>query len=304
MTSILKMLAVVMVVGVLFTGALALAVDYAWDCTGFCTGAWTTGSSWTASDNGYPDDANDNASITSSTNIITYNSGSALTINNLTLAGASPTKRKLHIKDADLTVANLDLDDYAELDLDEDLTVNGDTLLSGSIWIDQTEADMNVTAVFIDGKTALHLTQDATSCFCATTLTIDAEAADAPRKFELDGGTITLGSMSPLTIKSDTDAPNRRATLWLRNGEIAFGTTSQFLIVGGDTSAKRVELDLDQDVDVQRPSGLTTMYGYVDVDVASGKHFNTAKLVIIGPAVLKVEAGSGAGLFAFTGETL
>ncbi|MCH7700831.1 MAG: hypothetical protein IID37_04015 [Planctomycetes bacterium] len=136
MKSILGIVAIALVICVLFTGALALATDFVWGCPGqLCSTSWTEEIDWQQG-SGFPDDANDNASITSAGYLINYDPDSALTINNLTLTGDSPTWRKLHIRDAALTVNDLHLNDYAELDIDDDLTVEGEMIISGDLKID------------------------------------------------------------------------------------------------------------------------------------------------------------------------
>lgn len=101
MESIFKIVAMALVIGVLFTGAVALATDFVWD-GGFTTDdGWTRPQNWQL-DSGYPDDTGDNATIADVTphSTCTFDSGSALTIGNLEVTGDSPTWMKLHVKDA------------------------------------------------------------------------------------------------------------------------------------------------------------------------------------------------------------
>ena len=63
-------------------------------------------------------------------------------------------------------------------------------------------------------------------------------------------------------------------------------------ITGGSSAARRAELDLDEDLALGL--GLATgMTGYVKIDIAANKTFDTRILGLAGPCVLKVTTGSG-----------
>ena len=303
MTSILKIVGVVMVVGVLCVGTMALAADFVWDANSVQT-SWLTPAHWDLDDS-YPQNANDNATIDAAGNLCTFDPGSDVTINNLTLAGASPTKRKLHIKDGTLTAETFDLQDYAELDVDADLTVNSRATLSGSVWIDVANG-VTFTAkdgagnihdgIFVDGtQTRLILTTGSTGTLEAWGIRIDANAANEQRALKLNGGTLAIKPSEYLWIESDPDADNKRAKFWLAVGGIDFGTSNWIQLVGGGSNARRAEMDLDQDLTLLQ-NGFTIIKGYVTIDIAAGKMFTSSVTTISGtggPAVLTVTSGSG-----------
>lgn len=312
--------AIVLGVCLLFTGALALATDFVWDGDGPLLGEeelalWTGPFHWDQG-SGYPDDANDNATITDPdpSSTCTYSPSSGLTINDLTLGGASPTKMKLHIKDQSLITYELLLQDYAELDADANLSVLQHTEISGSVWIDVATgvvvnllaSGQNHPAMHVESAQArLNLTTTGTAVVSTAGILIDADAANASRGLKLNGGTLTLGSFSEIGIKSDPDADNKRAKFWLATGSIAasdFGTYVE--MEGGGSAARRAELDLDQDLamgtNVGYP-GFIVIEGYASIDIAAGKKF-TAPTLTIGDAagnlaaVVKLTGASGAAI--------
>lgn len=290
MTSIFRIVAVAMVVGVLCVGAVALATDFTWDSP-LASASWLTATNWDQ-DSGFPDDANDNAAINSGGGLCTYDPHSALTINDLVISGDSPTKRKLHVKNQELTVETLDLNDYGELDLDRTLTVNTGTTMSGTIWITATGVALKTGDLTIDGNTILNLTTTLNGIVEPGHITIDAEAADAARSFKLVGGDISFPPERGLFIISDDEADNRRAKFWLASGTVSFANQSAISITGGSSAARRAELDLDEDLALG--VGLATgMTGHVKIDIAANKTFDTRILGLAGPCVLQVTTGSG-----------
>lgn len=304
MHSKLKLVAIVTVVAVLCVGVVALTTDFIWDANTANT-SWVRETNWHL-DSSYPQNANDNATIDAAGFLCTFDPGSDVTINDLTLGGASPTKRKLHLEDGTLTVTGvLTLNDYAHVVLDaaQTLTVQDKTLMSGSIWIDLTDVDFNAHDIVIEGPTTrLTMTESGIegSVITGLTLTIDASAANAARSFRFDGGEfgrIDLGCFGKVTIKSDLDDDNHRAKFWLAAGHITTGNGAvQITIVGGDSPARRVELDLDVFWGGgSGVNGLTTMTGYVSIDLADDAPLGFGRLVI-GPGQVKVVAGSNAAL--------
>ena len=67
-------------------------------------------------------------------------------------------------------------------------------------------------------------------------------------------------------------ADNRRAKLWLVDGTIYSTSDYTTEIVGGSSTPRRVEFDLDQDWSIS--TSLSTMTGYVSVDVAVNVQFS------------------------------
>lgn len=206
---------------------------------------------------------------------------------------------KLHIRDNALTVTDLDLNDYAQLDIDSGtgLTVSGSTSLSGRIWV-IADSTFNAGDVTIDSSSAV-LDLSGNLGMAVESLKLDAEAANASRAFKINGGPLGVinAGLSEVRLISDNDESNRRAKLWVATGTLTFGCGSDLVLIGGDAFSKRVELDLDQDMTVG-VVGVTTMTGHISVDIAEGKVFKTSTLSISGPAILTVATGPNARLEA------
>ncbi|MCH7703005.1 MAG: hypothetical protein IID37_15085 [Planctomycetes bacterium] len=312
MTSIFKVMAVVAVVGVLCVGAVALATDFAWDANTANTN-WRTVNNWDL-DSSFPQNDTDNADITSGGNTCTLNDTGALVVNRITLGGASPTKRKLHIKNGVLVADELLLQDYADVDVDQSFTILEDTQISDNVWIDVANGvAFQLATVTQDhpalrvksAQAVLNLKTTGTGVFKVEGILVDADAANASRGLKLDGGTLTLGSFSEIELKSDPDTDNQRAKFWLATGSIAaedFGTYVE--MEGGGSIDTGAELDLDQDLAMGTNAtypGFIVIEGYASIDIAANKKF-TAPTLTIGDAagmlaaVVDLRAASGAAI--------
>ena len=300
-TTKLLSLAMIVLVGTLCVGVVALATDFIWDASTTNT-RWVTRNNWDQN-SGHPDDVNDNATIEAARFLCTYDPGSALTINNLGLAGASPTKRKLHIKDAALTVDGVaTLGDYAELDVDQNLTID-DTDMSGGIWIDvadSTTADLGTTVDVLGtaGATGISCILDVednnSGALTMATLTVDAAAGDVARGLKVVGSNSTLEVTTKLALKSKQAAETKRAKLWVGAGMTvdisAAGDPNSVLEVdGGDSSSRRAELDIDDTLTAEETQFKS---GYAAIDVAPGKTAKGGDVIFEAGAIL-VKTGSG-----------
>ena len=157
--------------------------------------------------------------------------------------------------------------------------------------------------IVIDGPaTRLTLTESGSSAITGFSLTIDAAAANERRLFKFHGGPGAVISLVPggqMTIKSDLDDDNRRAKFWLADGGILFGTGPGGFttIIGGNSPARRAELDLDVGwAGAMGLNALTSMTGHVSFDLADGVHAQFGRLIIGGPANVTVVAGTDAEL--------
>ena len=215
----------------------------------------------------YPQNANDNATIDDAGFLCTFDPGSDLTINNLALGGASPTKRKLHIKDAALTVANLDLNDYAELDVDQDLTVTGTTTLAGDVFIEvavSTTFDMEDVAVAGASTSVGGL---GIGTIKADEVVIDAETDGASRTLKWSAGTLDIENQ--LSLTSSQTANTYIAKLWVYKGTFAIAAAAGngvLKVDGGNDPSRRAELDIDGPLTAEQTDFED---GYVTIDVAS-----------------------------------
>ncbi|MCH7719573.1 MAG: hypothetical protein IH988_01100 [Planctomycetes bacterium] len=279
MTSILKMVGVVMVVGVLCVAGAALATDFIWDGDGLlphegAPALWTEPFHWVQGSS-YPLNTNDNATVTDPypSSTCTYNPSPGVSINKLTVGGVSPTKMKLHVRDASLTVQALDLDNYAELDLDQNLTATTGTTLSGTVWLDVaslTTTDLENVAV--DGATTT-LAATTSGTLKANDVVIDADAAGASRALKFRGGTWDIENQ--LSLKSSQTANTYIAKFWLDTGLVA----PAFLrLDAGDHWTRGIELDIDQNLTVGTDS--ESLGGYTRISIAPAKTLNTKKLVL------------------------
>ncbi|MCH7720917.1 MAG: hypothetical protein IH988_07990 [Planctomycetes bacterium] len=301
----MKIVGVVMAVGVLCVVVVALATDFVWDGDGplpyeGAPALWTGPFHWDQGSS-YPQNANDNATITDPdpSSTCTYDPLSALTINDLVISGDSPTKMTLNLQDESLTVSTLSLGHYAQVDIDSlsGLTVSGSTSLSGRIWV-IADSTFNAGDVTIDSSSAV-LDLSGNLGMSAESLKLDAETANASRAFKINGGTLGIINVGLQEVRliSDNDETNRRAKLWVATGGLTFGCASNLVLIGGDAFSKRVELDLDQDMTVG-VVGSTTMSGYVSIDIADNKVLKASTLTISGPAIVGVVAGTNARLEA------
>lgn len=275
----LGIVAIALVVCASFTAGPALATDYEWGCTGFCVGGtnWTAPLNWLQA-SGYPDDSGDNATVADVVfqSTCTFDDSTARTINNLTVTGDSPTKMTLHIKDAALTVANMDLEDYAELDVDKDLTATTGTTLLGKVWIDvASSTTVDLEDVDVDGAVGLKtvLTATTSGTLKAYDVVIDAEADGAARTLRFLGGTWDIEN--ELSLESSQIANSYDAKFWLSTGSV---TPEYLRINGGDDATRRVEMDIDQDFTIGTDT--EAIGGRYQITVASGKTMNTKKLVL------------------------
>lgn len=315
MKSSFKLVAMVMVVGILCVGVLALATDFVWDINTVDTN-WRTINNWDL-DSSYPQNFNDNADITSGGNTITMNDTSTLLVNRITLGGASPTKRKLHVKDAAILAKELHLQDYAEIDADKDLIVLNHTEISGNVWIDIAdnttvtlqEVDQDTHALHVESSQArLILTTGSGALLTVEGILIDADTANAARSLKVDGGAVLVPTGGVLEIRSDTAADNKRAKLWIAGGTFDMQAGANIEMIGGSTNARRAELDLDVSVTVNKLDiydGIIDIDGYAAIDLAANKTLCTPLLRLgyaSGGAVATLVTGSGASMKVNTAE--
>jgi len=281
-------------------GSAVLAAQFHWKGNASAQNLWTVAGDWCG---GAVPSGNDAAvylslnpsGCASPSSMCILDTTSTTTVEDMIITGDSPTKMTFNVRDVDLNVTDLDLNDYADLDADQDLIVSGGTSMAGDIWVN-ADGDVWTGLLTIDGsQTRLYLTASSAT-FVVHDLVIDANAANAPLTFKLNGGVLDLGDNSnDIIVKSDLDEDNKRAKLWLNTGEFNFGNFSAMVITGGVGSVRRAELDLDEDV-ILNNNGVVYMTGDVAVDIAANKTFHTEKLIIEGPSVVRVNAGSGAKL--------
>jgi len=287
-------------------GVVALATNFVWDGDGLLpeVGApalWMQADQW-VQNSGHPNNSNDNATLAdvvpSATS--TFNRTSATTINNLDIAGSSPTKMTLHLRDAALTVANLDLDDYSQLDLDYDFTVNGVTTMYREIWVDVASSkicdfeDVDVT------YSATHLHATTSGTLRANEVTIDTEADAAQRGLLFSGGTWEIDNK--LTLRAEQgDAGTNKAALWLVAGtmNIVIGGSAKGLleIDGGDHLDRKVGLDIDGTLTAEETQFLGDAEdagdaSYVTIDVASNLTAKGGDVIFKAGAIVS-KSGSG-----------
>ena len=320
MNSRFKIAAMVMVVGVLCVAGVAPATDFVWDGDGLlphegAPALWTEPLHWVQASS-YPLNTNDNATVTDPypSSTCTYNPSPGVWINQLTVGGVSPTKMTLHVRDDTLIANEMYLQDYAELDVDQNVSVFDHTELSGDVWVDvaagktfnalaqgHPHAAVHVKSAY----TRLHLT----GVFVAAGIVIDGDADNEPRSLKLDGGTLTITGYSDIAVISDPDVDNKRAKFWLASGTITWNAASYVEMVGGDRLARRAELDLDQDLELYQSAvylpGYTMIDGYASIDIAAGKKFTMPRLTIgeLGnPSVVKLRVATGAVMNVCTGD--
>lgn len=292
--------AIVLAVCILFTGALALATDFVWGCPGpLCAPAsWTEQSSWDQGV-GFPDGTDDNATIDdpSGESTCTYDSETALTIGNMTLAGDSPTRMTLHVRDQTLEVDDFFFEDYGRIDADKNFTSAGPNDISDDIWIDvadNTTVDLGGITDVVGTSASLHLvTGDNSSCDLSDLKirSVIPGQSTVNRTFKLTGvsaagGDLYVGSCLDLISNLGSGA-SEWAKLWVGAGSI---TIERLLDIGGGdsaTSAARIDVD-----GALTSTTATEMDGYVKVDVASGKTFDTGKLEVHTGAIL-TKTGTG-----------
>ena len=294
MTSILKIVGVVMVVGVLCVGAVAVATDFNWVGAAGPPGdpdIWSDAANWLESggppgsgDHPFVDPADSRVCIVDDTN--------GTVVQSLDVGGSSPTKMKLHVRDGTLGVNDfLVLNDYADLDIDEDLTA-AQTHVSGTVWVDIAADKVFHSTPDLWAKSSnavLNLTTAGTMRVLYTL--VDAAFDGAPRGLKIVGGTYTVQSPLGFIIVHSDPAADNRAKFWLASGTIDFECGAIVSFSGGHTYARRVQVDIDQDFDASGGQVSTLFHGLVHVDVASGKTFNASRISVKNTTVLKVTGG-------------
>ncbi len=293
MKAILGIVAIALAIAVLCSGGVALAGQtFTCDCSGLCTGAWTWPTSWDVGE-GYPQDVTDNVTLDDpdSGSICTYNPSTALVINEMTLAGVSPTKMTLHVRDQALDVDELDFEDYGQIDADKDFTADGPTSVSGDVWIDVADS----TTVILDHMTVVttgaqvHLTTGTNSTCDINFLTIASVVGGIPtsnRTFKLLGGELDVTNDVILTSNLTVGA-SEWAKLWVASGSMTI--TRRLDINGGDSTTSAARIDVDGTL---TSTTVTEMNGRVNVDVASGKTFDTGRLEV-GTGAILIKTGPG-----------
>jgi len=307
MKSSMKIGLIVTLAALLGVGAVAMATDFVWDGAGVGQGggteAWLNETMWDVG-SGYPDNANDNATLDDpgTTANCEYSPTSALTINDLVIAGDSPTKMKLIVKDNTLAVSSLDLGDYAEMDVDANFTASA-AEMSGDVWMDvadSTTADLGAADVVGSSIAAspitcvLHWEDNSSGAVTMATLDIDAEAGDAGRGLKLSGATGAAVTVTDtLTVKCKQSSGTKKAKLWVSSGSLSIDDgdtgTATLVIDGGDDSSRSAELDIDDTLTAEQTNVLS---GYAIIDVASGTFAYLAEYTLNGGAIVTV-TGSG-----------
>lgn len=203
-----------------------------------------------------------------------------------------------------MTVNDLHLNDYAELDIDEDLTVEGEMIISGDLKIDVAANKTLLVPDLSLGVVNCNPVISGSGTFRVYRVNIDADTANQERAFRFDGGTMTLGSSTEdgiLTLISEPETicgvpcaecePEpcdcfldlRRGKFWLETGSVVWdanASVKKVLLHGGDEWCERAEIDLDQDMTIPASGGLLEVLGFARIDIASGKTFRAPKLTI------------------------
>ena len=278
----LGILFMVMVIVLACAGGVAVAADYDWVGQG---GQVPTPNNWSDADNwspsGGPPGSADHAFVDpADSSLCIVDDAGGVTVTDLDLAGDSPTKMRLHVKDGTLeATADFLFSDYGFLDADQDFTADG-TGMSGDIWIEvanSTTVDLGAVDVLGSSVSAspttctLHLRDNTSGTLTTSTVMIDAEAGNTGRGLKLDGNGTTLHVTGTLTVKSKQDADTKRAKLWVSAGtvNIAAAMGNAVLVVdGGAVSSRQAELDID---DILTAEETRFESGYAAMDVASGK---------------------------------
>ena len=305
--SIVTMVAIacVLCVGVLGGGAVAQAEDFVWDGAGIGDAGpeqdWVNATMWTAN-SGHPDGTDDNATLADVTSTALVGLDDFKSINDLDITGDSPTKMTFNIKDGTLEVTNFILNDYAELDVDQDVEAHGPTsTMFGDIFIDVAAgktAEMGKTvAVLGIGSISATLSLDTnlTGTFFSRFFEIHADDndPDANRGFKLRASGSTMTVTDTLTLRAGQGSTGTaKAKLWNAGGRlfIESGDADNPAVLdidGGNAPAREAQLDLDDTLAADE----TQATGNIRMDVG-GPTAYMGKYTINGPSLIKL---TGAG---------
>lgn len=292
---------------VLVTSMAAFAHNYTWTGTAGEDNLWNNSNNWTsATGTTYPQgDEQDSANI----NDVTLDSTcvfnlSSTDLNELLLAGDSPTWMTLHVSTSTLAVRDLfTWGHYGALDIDEFFQASDGgndvpTHLLGAGKVDiEANEDMAIDYLYVKGaNTSLNLTT--AGDFFLRFLVINADTDNAARALTLDGGSINIGEFDVtcgIVVTSDP-AGNGQATLWVKSTEIVTENLFTATFTGGTDPGEEAELDLDVDLNIH--TGSMSCFGRVDLDVAANRTLAVQKLTIVdctaGAGLVRMFAGSGA----------
>lgn len=222
------------------------------------------------------------------------------TLDDLRITGDSPTKMTFNIKDGALFVLkNCVLEDYANLDVDQDFTVGKDASMIGTIFMDVAD---DKTATFVRRvdilgtgtiSATLKLETNLTGTLTVDELYIDADAAATNRGFKLQssGSTMTVTDALFLTGGQGTTG-TAKAKLWNAGGELfiesGVTTPAQLDIDGGNSPVREAQLDIDSTLAADE----TLATGNIKMDVAGGKTAYMGEYRITGPSYITL---TGAG---------
>ena len=211
----------------------------------------------------------------------------------ITLFGESPTFFTFNIT-ADICPSSFDLQDYSSLDVDDCVDVTGSTDLSGRVKIDVATTPSGFVDCCLGNADVEEESAelDLTGQVKFVTLTIAADQGDQNIRMTLDDGGTLLADEIRIKAEVDTGQPAYIAELHLKDGLI---TTNDLLIWAGQSTDRRVSLDLDDNMTVRNkttlavfPGGIGDGGGRVAIDLTTGITFDTGELQINGPCILKV----------------
>lgn len=200
---------------------------------------------------------------------------------------------KLHVKDVALTVHDLELNDYAKLDVDHDLTVNNEIPMDGFLIIDVADgATLAAVDLSFDGDLAeLDLKASTSGPFSVDSATLDARGTGEHRQLLLHGGTLTLGSSGvdgTVTMYSDRDVNDNRGKFWVESGSLVWDAQAaarELRFVGGPSYIRRADIDLDVDMTIPTSNGHLVVEGWARIDIAVDKTLKAPKLTVGDPFI-------------------
>lgn len=189
-------------------------------------------------------------------------------------------------------------EDYSKLIVEDDVLI-GSTAFDGKVRISLASGvtcDLNGTNVVDDG-TVLSVVTAGTTFVEMASLRVSSQTHEEHISFTLGGsGKVDVTGRTYIHgVYDDNDTPYT-VGFWVAAGEFSTGTLS---LVGGDSTNRRVSLDIDQDVTVETSTdvgGVEGPGGIVNIDVANAKTLDAGTLVILGPSVLRVSSNGAAAI--------
>lgn len=205
----------------------------------------------------------------------------------LTIFGEFPTFFTLKFTE-DMVPDALDLQDYASLDVDVCVDA-GATDLSGRVKIDVAAG---VDCCLGNGDVEESASLDLTGQVKFQLWTISADQGNQSIKMILDDGGTLLADETRIKAEVNTGQTAQVAALQLKDG---FIKTNDLRIWAGQTTDRRVSLDLDDNMTVRNKTTLGVFPGNtgegggrVVIDLGTGVTLDTGELYIAGPCILTV----------------